>query len=212
VDSMYDVFVGSALVGLYAKCNSVDHARRVFDKMLQRDVVSWTAMIVGYAHNGYSLEALRLFQRMQQEGVEPDSNSFASVLPVCAKLAALEKGIEIHQQIIRSGFQSDVFVESALIDMYAKSGRIEKAHNLFDRQHQRNVVSWTTMIAGYAMHGFGEEAIHLFEQMQQSGVNPNHVTLVGVLSACCHAGLVEKGQQYFNRMSQHYHINSAMEH
>jgi len=208
----YDVFVGSALVGLYAKCTCIDNARRVFDKMLQRDVVSWTTMIVGYAQNGYSLEALRLFQQMQQEGVKPDSNTFASVLPICANIAALEQGIEIHQQIIRSGFQSDVFVESALVDMYAKCGRIDKARNLFDRLHQRNVVSWTTMIVGYAMHGFGKEAINLFEQMQESGVNPNHVTLVGVLSACCHAGLVERGRQCFNQMSQRYHINPAMEH
>eukprot|EP01018_Ginkgo_biloba_P000439 Gb_36918 [translate_table: standard] len=237
----YDGFVANALVDMYAKCGSLEKARDLFDKMPQRDavsmraagygqnahvdetpiffpkmpkrdIVSWTAMIAGYARNGDAMEALELFKQMQVAGVKPDSKTFASVLPACANLAALEQGMEIHQEIVRSGFQSDVFVVNALVDMYAKCGNIETARHLFNKMHQRDVVSWTAMIAGYAMHGCGEEALELFEQMQNSGVNPNEVTLVCVLSACCHAGLLDDGQRYFNCMSQYYHITPAMEH
>eukprot|EP01018_Ginkgo_biloba_P041292 Gb_07260 [translate_table: standard] len=206
------IFVANSLVDMYAKCGSIENARNVFDKMHQRDVVSWTAMILAYAQNGYDEVALKLFRQMQLAGVKPDMKTFASVLPVCANLAALEQGKEIHEDIIRSGFQLDVFVESALVDMYAKCGSIENARDVFDKIHERNVVSWNVMIAGYATHGFGKEALKLFEQMRHTGTSPDHVTLVCVLSACCHAGLVDEGQKYFNSMSQYYHITPAMEH
>eukprot|EP01018_Ginkgo_biloba_P002781 Gb_22740 [translate_table: standard] len=238
-----DVYVESALVDMYAKCGRIEKARGVFDKMPQRNAVSWTTMISGYAQNGHvdealklfqkipkrelvswtamiagctqngrSVEALELFQQMKLAGVKPDGKTFASVLPACANLAALEQGREIHEEIIASGFQSDVFVVNALVDMYAKCGSIEKARNLFDKMHERDVISWTVMISGYAMHGRGKEALKLFEQMQLSGMNPNNVTLVCVLSACCHAGLVDEGRQYFGCMSQFYHVTPEMEH
>eukprot|EP01018_Ginkgo_biloba_P001839 Gb_27521 [translate_table: standard] len=207
-----DVFVANALVDMYAKCGNIENAHLLFDKMPQRDVVSWTAIIAAYVQNGHGEEALKLFRQMQWVGVKPDSKTFASVLPAFAILAALEQGKEIHEQINRSGFQSDVFVGSALVDMYAKCGSLENAHDVFDKLHQRNVVSWNAIIAGYAMHGCAKEALKLFEQMQQSGINPNHVTFVCVLSACCHAGLVDDGRRYFDCMSQHYHITPAMEH
>eukprot|EP01018_Ginkgo_biloba_P021393 Gb_16101 [translate_table: standard] len=207
-----DVFLGSALVDMYAKCGSIENARHVFDKMPQRDVVSWNAMISAYASQGPSQEALKLFYQMQRTSIQPNQFTFASVLPACANLAALEQGMEIHKEIIRSGILCDIVVESAVLDMYAKCGNIEKARNLFHKMPQRNAVSWTSMIAGYAMHGRPKEALKLFEQMQHSGINPNHVTLVCVLSACCHAGLVDKGQHYFDCMSQYYHITPTMEH
>jgi pentatricopeptide repeat protein len=208
----YDFVVQSALADVYAKCGILEDARKLFDKMCQRDVVSWTAMITGYAQNGYSVEALNLFKEMKLAGVKPDCKTFAGVLPACAKLASLEQGMEIHEEITGSGFQSDVIVANALIDMYAKCGSIIKAHHLFDNMPQRNVVSWTTMIGGYAMHGFGKEALKIFEKMQHSGMKPNRATLVCVLSACCHAGLVDEGWLYFNCMTQHYHITPTMEH
>jgi pentatricopeptide repeat protein len=132
--------------------------------------------------------------------VKSDSKTFSSVLPACASIATLEQGMEIHGEIIRSGFQTDVSVGSALVDMHAKCGNIDKARALFDRMTSRNAVSWTSMIATYAMHGFGREALKVFEQMQNSGINPDHVTLLCVLTACCHAGLIDEGQQYFDCM------------
>eukprot|EP01018_Ginkgo_biloba_P037025 Gb_10985 [translate_table: standard] len=207
-----NVFVQSALVDMYAKCGRIEKALEVFDKMQQPNVVSWTAIIAGCVHNGQGVEALQLYRQMKQVGVKPEPNTFASVLPACANLAALEHGMEIHQDILKSGFLPDVFVENALIDMYAKCGSIEKSRAVFDKMHQRSVVSWTVMIAGYAMHGSGKEALELFGQMQHSGVNVDHVTLVCVLSACCHAGLVDEGRRYFNCMSQYYHIIPTMRH
>eukprot|EP01018_Ginkgo_biloba_P013191 Gb_32451 [translate_table: standard] len=202
----------TAMITGYMQMGCIDEALKLFQEMPERDIVSWTTMIAGYVHNGQALEALKLFRQMQLAGVKPNANTFASVLPACANLAALEQGMDIHEDIIRSGFQSHVFVESALVDMYAKCGSIKVARSLFDKMRERDVVSWTAMIAGYAMHGCGKEALKLFEQMQYSGMNPNHVTLVSVLTACCHAGLVDEGQQYFHRMSQYYHIAPAMEH
>eukprot|EP01018_Ginkgo_biloba_P024067 Gb_36177 [translate_table: standard] len=207
-----DVFVGSALVDMYVKCGSMEYARQVFDKMLERDVVAWTAMIAGYAQNGYSDEALKLFRQLQVTGLKIKSETFASILPACANLTALEQGKEIHEEIIKSAYQSDLFVENSLVDMYAKCGSIEDACKVFDKMLRRDVVSWTTMIVGYAMNGCGREALQLFEQMQRSGTDPNHITFVGVLSACQHTGLVEDGWEYFDCMNQKYHITPIMEH
>eukprot|EP01018_Ginkgo_biloba_P019612 Gb_41533 [translate_table: standard] len=190
----------------------VDEALWLFQKMPEHDVVSWNAIIAGYAQNGLYGETLKLFQQMQLADIKADFDTFASVLPACANLATLAHGKEIHEEIIRSGFQSDVFVGSALVDMYTKCGSIEDACKVFDNMPRHNVVSWTAMIVGYAMHGCGNEALHIFEQMQHSGMTPDHVTFIGVLSACCHAGLVDDGWQYFYHMSQDYHITPVMEH
>eukprot|EP00253_Pinus_taeda_P001147 PITA_01147 len=207
-----DVFVGSALVDMYAKCDSIENARKCFDRMPERNTVSWTTMIRAYVHNGHSDEALKLFRQMQVVGLKPDPNTFASILPACANLAALDQGKEIHVEIIKCKFQSDVFIANALVDMYAKCGSIKKARSVFDNVHQRDVVSWNAMISGYAMHGYAKEALALFEEMQQSHIIPDHFTLISVLSACCHAGLVEKGRQYFDDLGQRYHITPTMEH
>eukprot|EP01018_Ginkgo_biloba_P004457 Gb_36628 [translate_table: standard] len=207
-----DVISWNAMIAGLAQSGHDEEALKLFDEMPKRDVVSWTAMIAGYTQNGEGVEALRLFRQMQLAGVKPDVKTFASVLPACANLAALKQGMEMHADIIKYGFQSDVFAESALVDMYAKCGDIKMARYVFDKMHERNSVSWTAIIAGYAMHGCGKEALNLFEQMQHSGTNPDRVTFVCVLSACCHAGLVDEGRQYFHRMNQYFRITPAMEH
>eukprot|EP01018_Ginkgo_biloba_P015578 Gb_31319 [translate_table: standard] len=207
-----DVISWNAMITGYAQNGQIDEALKFFQNMPKPNVVSWNAIIAGYAQNGYGEKTLKLFQQMQLAGVQPNSKTFAGVLPACTNLAALEQGIKIHEDIIRSGFESDVFVESALVGMYAKCGSIEKARDVFDKMHQRDLVSWNTMIAGYGMHGRGKEALKLFEQMQRSGMTPDHVSLVCVLSACCHAGLVDEGREYFDCMSQYYRITPAIEH
>eukprot|EP01018_Ginkgo_biloba_P012108 Gb_38817 [translate_table: standard] len=207
-----DVVSWNALIAGYAQHGHVEEALKLFQKIPERNVVSWTAMIAAYVQNGRGEAALELFQQMQLAGVKPNSKTFASVLPACANLAALEQGKEIHKEIIKSGFQSDIFLGNGLVDMYAKCGSIEIARNMFDKMPRQDVVSWTVMISGYAMHGFGKEALKLFEQMQHAGKKPDHVTLLGVLSACCHAGLVDEGRRYFDCMEQYYHITPAMEH
>ncbi|XP_057860968.1 pentatricopeptide repeat-containing protein At3g63370, chloroplastic-like [Cryptomeria japonica] len=209
---MSNVVVASALMDMYGKCGSIQKAHKLFDKMPHRNAVSWTLMIAGYAQNGLVENALEIFQQMQLAGVNPSSTIFASILSACAKLGALEHGIQIHQNIIQRGFLTDVVAASALIDMYAKCGCIHKARDLFDKMPQRNVVSWTTVISGYAMHGYGKDALKLFELMQHSGTYPDHVSYVCILFACSHAGLVDEGCKYFNDMSDTYCIIPTMEH
>eukprot|EP01018_Ginkgo_biloba_P009787 Gb_07730 [translate_table: standard] len=202
----------NTMIAGYAQNRDADKALEIFQTMPERDVVSWNAMVAGYVHGKHFHEALELFQRMHLTGVKPNAVTFASVLPACAGLSALKKGKEVHDNIIRSLIQRNVFVGNALVDMYAKCGSIENARNVFDKMPERNFISWNAMIGGYAMHGCGKEALQLFEQMQHSGMNPNHVTFVSVLSACCHAGLVDDGWQYFNSMSRDYHVTPAVEH
>eukprot|EP01018_Ginkgo_biloba_P009821 Gb_15508 [translate_table: standard] len=202
----------NAIIAGCAQHGYVDEALKLFHQMPKQDVVSWTAMIAGYAQNGHFDEALKLFRQMQLKVVKPNSVTFAAVLPACANLAVLQQGKEVHAYIIRNEIQSYVSVGNALVDMYAKCGSIVYARKMFDKIPERNVVSWTAMIAGYAMHGYGVEALQLFEKMEHSGVKPDGVTFIGVLSACCHAGLVDDGWQYFKRMNRDYHITPAAKH
>eukprot|EP01018_Ginkgo_biloba_P036696 Gb_40437 [translate_table: standard] len=187
-------------------------ARRLFDKMSRRNVVSWSAMIAGYALNGRADETLELFNQMQLADVKADSVTMVSVLPACAQLSALQQGKGIHAYIIKCGFESDVFVANALIDMYAKCGNIESARHLFEKMSKRDLVSWNSLIAGYGMHGQGEDALAVFSKMQQTSIKPNHITFVCVLSACSHAGMVDEGWQYFDHMIQEYGISPRVEH
>ncbi|XP_057851065.2 pentatricopeptide repeat-containing protein At2g03880, mitochondrial [Cryptomeria japonica] len=237
-----DVFVSTALVDMYAKCGSLENARQVFCKMPHRDLVSWNAMltgcvqngevgaarkvfeempdrdtvswntmIMGYAQNGYGDEALKVFQQMQVF-VKPNAATVTVVLLACGGLAALEQGKEVHAVISRSGFEYDFFVGNALIGMYSKCGSVEEAYRVFNEMPKQDLVSWTTMILGYATNGYGREALRLFARMEQSGMSPDHVTFVGVLSACCHAGLVDEGFKYFENMSQFYNIKPGLAH
>eukprot|EP01018_Ginkgo_biloba_P010718 Gb_14382 [translate_table: standard] len=207
-----NVFVASALTDTYSKCGRVEDARDVFENISQRNVFSWTSMIAGLAHNGFGDEALKFFRQMLCKGVEPNSVTIASLLPACAYVAALEQGKEVHAYIIRRGFETDVFVGSALVDMYAKCGSIESARYVFDKMLHVDLVLWNSMIAGYAIHGQGEEALTLFSHMQLADVKPNHITFIGVLSACSHAGLVNQGWQYFDLMRRDYCITPTLEH
>jgi len=204
--------LGNSLLTMYANCEDIEDACQVFRKMPAQDMVSYNAMITGYAQNGYGERSLKLYCHMQREGMKPDHFTFAGTLGACASLSALGLGKQLHCNIIKTGFEFDVFVGSALINMSAKCGIIEDARRVFDAIHKQTVVSWTAMIAGYAQNGCGTEALHLFEEMQLSRIKPDHVTFVGVLSACSHVGLVDEGQHYFDSMSQDYGIVPRMEH
>eukprot|EP01018_Ginkgo_biloba_P026159 Gb_09457 [translate_table: standard] len=182
-----NVFLGSTLVDMYAKCGSIEDARIVFAQIPRRD--------------------------------EPNSDIFASVLSACTNLAAVYDGKELHEDIIRSGCQYNVFVGIALVDMDAKRSCIEDVCVVFETIPGQNVVSWNAMIGGYAqnghvgyaMHGCGKEAVQHFQEMQLSSTKPDHVTFVGVLFDFCDAGLMNDGWQYFNCMNQDYHITLTIE-
>ncbi len=207
-----NVFVGNSLVDMYAKCGRIEDAWKVFHKMPSRDVVTWNAMVLGHVKCGHEQKALELFQQMQQEGVRPNSVTFVGVLNACASVIALEEGRRVHQQIIQSGLESDVFVGSSLVDMYAKCGSIEDACRVFNKMPSRDVVTWTAILGGFAMHGHGREALKHFEQMCDEGVQPDDITFVCVLSACSHAGLVDEGMCLYASMIRDYMIPAKLEH
>jgi pentatricopeptide repeat protein len=207
-----DVFVGSSLVDMYAKCGSMEEAWKVFNKMSSRDVVSWTAMILGNVKCGEGQAALKLFQQMQQEGVLPNPITFVGVLNACASVLALEEGRCAHKLIIESDFESNVFVRSSLVDMYAKCGSMEEAWRVFNKMSSHDVVSWNALLRGFAMHGHGEETLQHFEQMCEEGVEPDDVTFLCLLSACSHAGLVQEGLRCYGSMSAVYKISAKLEH
>ncbi|XP_057862804.2 pentatricopeptide repeat-containing protein At2g13600 [Cryptomeria japonica] len=199
-----DVFSWNALISVYAQSGVLDQGLRLLKNMPHPDVVSWNAMVAGYTQNGFAEKALETFDQMQLTGLKPNSATFVSILPACAKMGALEQGIHIHQTIIESGLLADVKIVNALIDMYAKCGSIHKARELFDRMPHRNVVSWTAMIVGYAQNGFCKDALKIFELMKHSGTYLDNVSFACVLFACSHAGLVDEGCEYFNCMIDSY--------
>jgi pentatricopeptide repeat protein len=182
----FDVFVGNSLIGMYAKCGRLEDALQLFDKMPRRVVVSWNSMIAGYAQNGLANEALRLFNQMLTEDMKPDLVTVKSVLPACANLAALQQGKWIHDYVIQQGFDLDAVVGTALIDMYAKCGRIKTARQVFDKMLRRDVVSWSAMIAGYALSGNSREALKLFYQMQLTNMKPDLATVKSLVPACAY--------------------------
>jgi pentatricopeptide repeat protein len=207
-----DVFVASAFVDVYAKYGCIESACQAFEKMPEPDLVSWTMIIAGYAQHALGEKSLRYFYQMQSAGVRANEFTFASALKACTGITAIEQGKQIHVLIIKTQYEAGVFVASALVDMYAKCGGIEDAIKMFEKMPERDLVSWNTMIVGYAQHGCGKEALQLFEEMQEAGMRPDHITFVGVLSACSHVGLVDEGCRYFGSLSEEYGITPTMEH
>ncbi len=162
--------------------------------MPSRNVVTWSAIILGHVKCGQGQKALELFQQMQQEGVQPDSVTFVGVLKACASMVAIEEGRCVHRDIIQSGLECDVFVGSSLVNMYAKCGSIEDAWRVFNKMPSRNVVTWSAIILGHVKCGQGQKELGLFQQMQQEGVQPDSVTFVGVLKACASMVAIEEGR------------------
>ncbi|KAI3421565.1 uncharacterized protein J3R85_012065, partial [Psidium guajava] len=181
----------------------IERARDLFNEMPQRNVVSWTTMITGYVEDGQNEEALKIFSKMMADDeIKPNQATFVSVLGACSDSAGLGEGKQIHQVICKTPYRDDRFVASALINMYSKCGELVTARKMFDDGlwSQRDLISWNCMIAAYAHHGCGKEAITLFNEMIQLGFKPDDSTFVGLLSACSHAGLVEEGLEYFSRL------------
>ncbi|XP_006653550.1 pentatricopeptide repeat-containing protein At4g38010-like [Oryza brachyantha] len=204
--------VGNALLDMYVKCEKLDLARRVFDMLLARDIVSWTVMISGSVQCKRSSEALELFNAMQTSGVKPDKVVLSTVLSACASLGALESGRWVHEYIERKGIEWDVHVGTSVVDMYVKCGCLDTAVSIFQKMPLKNVSSWNALINGFALHGRGREALDCFDRMVASGLHPNEVTFITVLGACCHSGLVQKGRQLFELMTKSYKLSVWEEH
>lgn len=207
-----DTRVANTLVNMYSTCGSVMDARQVFDRMSKRDVVAFNAMIGGYAAHSLGKEALKLFNRMEHEGLKPDKVTYINILNACANAGSLEQAREIHTRVVKDGLVSDISVGNALVSTYAKCGSFRDAQLVFEQMNKRNVISWNAIIGGLAQHGRGHEALQLLEKMKLEGVKPDVVTFVSVLSACSHAGLLEEGRRCFSAMAQDWGITPTVEH
>lgn len=190
----------------------VDDARNLFDRMPERNSVSWNAMISGYVHNQGFHQAFHLFFQMRDNEIELDKFVAASMLAACTGLGALEQGRWIHRHIERNKIELDSKLATTIIDMYCKCGCLEKAYEVFHGLNTKGLSSWNCMIGGLAIHGRGQEAINLFNEMEKRMVKPDDITLLNLLSACAHAGLVDQGRHFFNYMVQVHEIEPKTEH
>ncbi|XP_007043513.2 PREDICTED: pentatricopeptide repeat-containing protein At1g03540 [Theobroma cacao] len=202
-----NVVVESSLLDMYGKCGLVDESQCVFDRMSKKNSVSWSALLGVYCQNKDYESVIRIFREMDKT----DLYCFGTVLRACAGLAAVRQGKEVHCQYVRRGGWRDVIVESALVDLYAKCGCIHFAHRIFVQMSSRNLITWNSMIYGFAQNGLGGEALRIFDEMIK-GIKPDYISFIGVLFACSHTGLVDQGRKYFALMTREYGIKPGIEH
>ncbi|KAK4748446.1 hypothetical protein SAY87_015032 [Trapa incisa] len=207
----FDVFTGSALVDLYAKCGDIKSGETVFQRLSARDLITWNSLIAGYAQHECSGEALEAFEDMQLEGIKPNTVTMASILSVCAQLSAMILCKEIHCYIIRQGLQSNILVSNALVTAYAKCGCISTALAVFNNMGEKNIISWNSILLSLGIHGCAEETFMLFEKMKEMGVVPDHTTFTAMLSACSHSGHVDKGWKYFRSLMDEYNLEPKLQ-
>ncbi|KAF5727163.1 Pentatricopeptide repeat superfamily protein [Tripterygium wilfordii] len=189
-----DSFVLTGLVDMYAKCGQIDFSRQVFDEIVDGNVVSWTSMIVGYVQNNCAEEGLVLFNLMRERLVEVNQFTLVSLVTACSKLGALHQGKWVHGYVIKSGFDLNSHLVTALLDMYIKSKETRDAVSVFDELPTADLVSWTAMIVGYTQNGYPEKALKLFIDKKWIGILPNNFTTTGVLSACGQLGNLYLGR------------------
>lgn len=202
----------NTMIDGYARVGDMKAAQALFAQMPTRDLISWTTMISCYAQNRQHEEALGLFKEMTINGVSPDEVTMSTIISACAHLGALDLGKEIHFVVMQKNFDLDVYIGSALIDMYAKCGKLDRSLLVFFKLHNKNLFCWNAVIEGLAMHGFAEEALAMFGRMEGENIKPNGITFISVLGACTHAGLVEEGRRRFLSMKNDYFITPEVEH
>lgn len=209
----FSMEVETAILDMYAKRGDLASARRLFDGMRQKSLISWTAMLCGYSQNKYAHDALVLFNQMLKfSDLKPDAIAAMSVLQACAQLGLLRNGEMFHGYVVKSWFGSEILVETALVDMYAKCGDVNVVQMVFDGIQEPNIATWSAMIAAYGFHGFGLQALDLFKQMNQAGLVPDETTFLSVLCACSHSGLVREGMECFNLMVKTYNLMPSVKH
>ncbi|PSS04659.1 Pentatricopeptide repeat-containing protein [Actinidia chinensis var. chinensis] len=206
-----DVVSYNVLLAEYVRVGEMSLAQELFDKMPERDLVSWNTMIHGYASVG-DFGALRLFHEMQLANVVPDKVTMLGVLLACGEVGALHMGTMVHEYIERSKTEIDIKLGTALVDMYAKCGDIYSSLRVFNLMNEKDVFAWSAVIVGLANHGLGDLALEHFSKMISEQIKPNDITLIGVLSACGHIGLVDEGMIYFKSMIDVYGISPKIEH
>ncbi|XP_038720016.1 pentatricopeptide repeat-containing protein At4g14850 isoform X2 [Tripterygium wilfordii] len=207
------VQVSNGFIDFYGKCGKTGQAEVVFDEMRERNDVSWCTLVSVFVQNHEDEKACGVFLRARKEGVEPKDFMVSIVISACAGLSGLELGRSVHSLAVKACVDDNIYVGSALVDMYGKCGSIEDAERAFHEMPERNLVTWNAMMGGYSHQGHSDTALALFEEMTGSyRVPPSHVTLVCVLSACTRAGAVKQGMEIFESMRERYGIEASAEH
>ena len=196
-----DVYIATALITMYARCGALTKARQVLYELPSRKVASWNALITGYANLCYNHEVLHCFEKMHhQDGLSADAISFVCCLKACASLGASQKGQEVHAKIVKQELlERDLLLGNALIDMYVNCGLVSRAREVFDNLPMKDVISWTSLLTGYAHLGECEEVFRTFDQMRNAGQKAHMLTLVSILNACSHAGLIDEAYAYLSK-------------
>ena len=208
-----DNMIGTALIDFYAKCSMLGKAQEVLEELQIREIISWNALITGYAQQGQVHKAQKCVEQMKNEGLWPDSVTFICILKACSSTGAIDLGKQIHGEVTSRGLlEKDISLGNALADMYAKCGSLEKAQQVLEELPFRDVVSWSALVAGYAEQGQGQEAVRCLEHMKSEGLSPNRVTFLSVLSACSHGGLLNEAQTLYTNMTGQLNIAPNTEH
>ncbi|CAO2838920.1 unnamed protein product [Amaranthus hypochondriacus] len=191
--------VKNALITMYLKCGSPDNALQLFASSTDKNSIMWSAMVTGFAQSGHSNKALDLFSEMHYSGIRPSEYTFVGVINACSDINALEIGKQVHCYSIKMGFKNQMYIITALVDMYAKGGSIADARRGFDCLQEPDVVLWTSMIGGYIQNGDNEEALGLYRKMEAEGIPPNDLTIASVLKGCSSLAALERGKQIHAR-------------
>ncbi|XP_059069470.1 pentatricopeptide repeat-containing protein At2g13600 [Cryptomeria japonica] len=197
-----DVLVGNEVIDMYGKCGDLKNAHQVFDRMSERDAMSWTIIIGVCVRKGCAGESFELLRRMQAEGLRANLECLLTIIPLCANLGALTQGKEIHGYIVRGEFEENVSVGRVLVDMYAKCGNIRNARRLFGKMPQRDAVLWNVMVATCAQNGHHKEAQELFHQMQAEGIEPDLISWNSIIAVCVQNGEGGDALKLFCQMQQ----------
>ncbi|XP_062024528.1 putative pentatricopeptide repeat-containing protein At3g15130 [Rosa rugosa] len=191
----FDLMLNNDLIDMYSKCGRMGSAREVFDRMPERNVVSWTALMCGYLNSGNAKGSLSLFSEMGFSGVKPNEYTLSTNLKASGILGIADNGMQIHSMCAKSGYEWAAVVSNAILDMYAKCGRVSEASRMFSVMPAKNVITWNAMIAGYTVEGNGEKALVLFRKMQELGEVPDEYTITSTLKACSGLGAIRQGSQ-----------------
>ncbi len=218
-----DIFLNNSLINMYAKCGNLDEAKEIFSNLrkdnIPINIVTWNTLINGYSQKGLVEDAMNLFEEMLKTGLQPDEITFISLLTACANSCSLEQGEKLHKHLKKLGIgKEDVYLNTSLINMYAKCGSLVQAEEifnsllLFDSKVSCDTLFWNVMINGYAIHGCSDLAINLFHKMIKRGIHISSVTITCVLLACSHSGLVNGALKIYHSMKSEYNIFPSEQH
>ncbi|CAK9139306.1 unnamed protein product [Ilex paraguariensis] len=209
---LFDVYITASLITFYANCKLMDDSCRVWNEKMHMNVVVWTALLTGYGLNGRHEDALKVLGDMLRNGVLPNQSSFTSALNSCCEMEAVDLGKEIHAVAVKLGLQTDAFVGNSLVVLYSECGNMNEGVGIFNEIADKNIVSWNSIIVGCAQHGCGMWALTFFSQMIRAEVDPDDITFTGLLSACSHSGMLQKGRNFFQYLHHSMSLKVKFEH